>query len=85
MIKVARLQGKEFFINPDMIEFAEETPDLVLSLISGKKVVVGGSVEELVQKIVDYRMRTHVPLPEVVKRHFDDSDEPTIALGQRNT
>jgi flagellar protein FlbD len=30
MIKLTRLNGKEFFVNPHMMEFIEETPDTVI-------------------------------------------------------
>jgi flagellar protein FlbD len=82
VIKVSRLQGKEFFINPDMIEFIEETPDLVVSLISGKKVVVAGSAEELVDKVIEYRIRTHVPLPDIVRRNYDGEEESSALQGR---
>lgn len=74
MIKVSRLQGKTFFINPDMIEFIEETPDLVVSLISGKKVVVEGTADELIEKVIQYRILTHVPLPDIVKRTYNEDE-----------
>ena len=68
MVKVSRLQGKEFYVNPDMIEFMEETPDLVVSMISGKKLIVEGSAEELTDRIVAYRVRTHGALPKAIRR-----------------
>jgi flagellar protein FlbD len=76
MIKVSRLHGKEFYVNPDLIEFIEETPDLVISLISGKKVIVTGSAEELIQKIIEYRIRTGVPIPQKVTNGQVPPTEP---------
>lgn len=77
MVKVSRLQGKEFYVNPDMIEFIEETPDLVVSLISGKKIIVEGTAEELIDRIVAYRLRVHASMPDIVRRCFDDDDAET--------
>lgn len=74
MVKVSRLQGKEFFVNPDMIEFIEETPDVVVSMISGKKVIVEGSAEDLIGRIVEYRLRTYGALPKVIRRGLLDKD-----------
>ncbi len=59
MIKVTRLKGKEFVINAEQIEFAEETPDTVISLISGKKVVVQESIEQLIDKVIEYKQKTN--------------------------
>lgn len=59
MIKVTRLNGKEFVINAEQIEFAEETPDTVISLMSGKKVVVKEKIDQLIEKVVKYKMKTN--------------------------
>lgn len=55
MIPLTRFQGKEFYINSDLIETIEETPDVMITLITGKKITVQESVEEVVEKIVKFR------------------------------
>lgn len=57
MISVTRLNNSVFMINPDLIEFIEETPNTVVSMSTGKKVVVLESAEELTDRIVAYRRR----------------------------
>lgn len=57
MIKLTRLNGKEFVLNIDLIEFIESTPDTVISTTTGKKVVVTESVDEIIEKIVEFRRR----------------------------
>ncbi len=57
MIEVMRLNGKKYWLNPHQIESMENNPDLTLTLLSGKKVVVKDSPEEIVDKIVAYRNR----------------------------
>ncbi|HOO11476.1 MAG TPA: flagellar FlbD family protein [Bacillota bacterium] len=59
MIKVTRLNGKEFVVNAEQIEFAEETPDTVISLISGKKIVVNENVDQVIEKVIEYKKRTN--------------------------
>jgi flagellar protein FlbD len=51
MIKITRLNGKCFYINNDLIEFIEETPDTVITTTTGKKVIVSESVEEVIELI----------------------------------
>ncbi len=68
MIRVTRLNKSEFWINPDLIQFIEETPDTVISLTTGVKVVVLEPAVEIVQAIVDFRQRTAAQLPTVVER-----------------
>lgn len=57
MIKVTRFDSSELWVNPHQIEFMEATPDTVISLISGRKIIVKESVEELIKKIVEYRRK----------------------------
>lgn len=68
MISVSRLNGKEFFINPDLVEFIEETPDTVITLTTGKKLVVEESAQALIDKIIDFRVKVFVQLPVHVKQ-----------------
>ena len=51
------MNGKKYWINPHQIESMEQNPDLTLTLLSGKKVVVTESPQEVVDKIVGYRKR----------------------------
>ncbi len=55
MIMLSRLNGLPFALNPDLLERAEATPDTVLTLCDGTKVVIGESVEELVTRVRAYR------------------------------
>lgn len=57
MISVTRLNGAPFLVNPDRIEYIEETPDTVLSLESGRKVVVQQDADEIRDAIITYRQR----------------------------
>ena len=52
MILVTRLnKASQFYVNEDMIEFIEETPDTIVTLNTGKKVTVSESAIEIVEKI----------------------------------
>ena len=56
MIKVARLKSQEeFVLNAELIETIEETPDTVITLISGRKLIVEEPMDQVVRKIMDYR------------------------------
>lgn len=57
MIKVTRLSGEHFWVNPHLVEFIEETPDTVVSLVTGKKIVIKESAAEIGEKIIAYRRR----------------------------
>lgn len=57
MIKVTRLNKKEFYINVDLIEFVEETPDTVISLTTGKKIVVAETAQTIIDRIIEFRKK----------------------------
>jgi flagellar protein FlbD len=55
MISVHRLNNEEFLVNCDLIEFVEETPDTVISMTSGRKLVVFETCEEIKRLIIEYK------------------------------
>ena len=68
MIMLSRLNGLPFALNPDLIERAEATPDTVLTLCDGSKLLIGETVEELVDRVRTYRaqilsLADHVAIP----------------------
>ena len=61
MIRLTRLNGKEFVMNAEMIQFVETTPDTVITLLSNEKVVVREAVEEVVERVIAYGRRVRTP------------------------
>jgi flagellar protein FlbD len=57
MIKVTRLDGMEYYLNPHQIESIEVHPDTTLVLLSGKHLIVKEGVEEVLKRIEEYRRR----------------------------
>ncbi|ADQ06334.1 flagellar FlbD family protein [Caldicellulosiruptor hydrothermalis 108] len=57
MIKLRRINNKEFVVNADFIEFVESTPDTVITLTNGVKLVVKESVDEVIEKVIEYKKR----------------------------
>lgn len=55
MIQVTRLDGTEYYINPHQIESIETHPDTTLVMLSGKKVIVRETTEQVIKRIIDYR------------------------------
>jgi flagellar protein FlbD len=70
MIKVTRLNGKEFVVNADLIQYLEETPDTIITLVNHEKVVVKEKVDELIRRVIQYNrgVRMAVPLQESERR-----------------
>ncbi|MCL2601690.1 MAG: flagellar FlbD family protein [Treponema sp.] len=57
MVKVTRLNGAEYYINPHQIESIELRPDTTLLMLSGKHTIVLEDVDEIISRIVEYRRR----------------------------
>ena len=55
MIKLTRLNGSKYVLNCELIETAEATPDTVISTNDGKKYVCTESVDQVIEKIIEYK------------------------------
>jgi flagellar protein FlbD len=64
MIKVTKLNGNELVVNADLIEFIESTPDTLISLTTGRKIMVLESLDDVVRRTVGYRRTSRsYPVP----------------------
>jgi flagellar protein FlbD len=59
LIKVHRLNHEEFWVNCDLIEFVEATPDTVISMTSGRKLVVAETCDEIKRLIIEYKRQIY--------------------------
>lgn len=55
MILVHRLKGEPIFLNTDLVEYIESTPDTVITLLDGRRIMVQDSAEEVVDKVREFR------------------------------
>lgn len=65
MIRLTRLNNQVLVVNSDLIKFVENAPDTVLTLITGEKMLVRESADEIVSRIVEFRRRIMEGLPTV--------------------
>jgi flagellar protein FlbD len=59
MIRLTRLNNIPFYLNPDLIEHVESTPDTLISLTNGQKYMVLEAAEEVLEKVVALRQRIY--------------------------
>ena len=74
MIQLTRINLAPFFLNPDLIEHMEITPDTVISMTTGQKFVVVEPAEQVIERIVAFRRR--IGTPQIAE------PQPTRAGGQ---
>lgn len=57
MIELTRLNGEHMVVNSDLIRYAEASPDTVITLVTGDKIVVTESTREVIERVVAFRSR----------------------------
>ena len=55
MIRLTRLKGEAVFVNVDLIETVEPMPDTVLTLISGNRITVRETPDEVADLVREFR------------------------------
>ncbi|AKX93529.1 flagellar FlbD family protein [Neomoorella thermoacetica] len=55
MIKVTTLDKREIILNAELIERIESVPETVITLTSGKKILVTQTAEEIMERVIAYR------------------------------
>ncbi len=81
MIQLTRLNSHPLTVNSDLIKFVEQAPDTVLTLVTGEKIVVLESSEQVLEKIIEFR-RLILAGPTVQSRDTPDPaavDSPEAA------
>lgn len=66
MIKVTRLNDSELVINSDLIEFVEASPETIISLTTGKKIMVLENVDQIIKRVAEFKKQSgiRVKLPD---------------------
>jgi len=55
MIQLTRLNGKPLAVNADLIKFVEQAPDTLLTLVTGEKLMVRETTDEVLDRIFEFR------------------------------
>lgn len=71
MIKLTRLDGSEIYINSEIIEIIEETPDTHITLSNGNRYVVLETSQTIIEKIIRHKSRIlRAAVPSVGKKYL---------------
>ena len=62
MIKVTRLNNSELVVNCDMIEFVEAIPETMISLITGKKIIISEDIDEIINRVAEFKSKAGNPV-----------------------
>lgn len=72
VIYVTRLDDSELAVNAELIETVEQRPDTVITLTTGRKLVVRQSVAEIIERVIAYRRQVYGER----QPHWEDEQEP---------
>ncbi len=74
MITVTRLNDSKLVINSDLIEFVEAIPDTIISLTTGKKIMVKESTDTIINLVAEFRKK-------VSSIRINNSDTQAVSNG----
>ncbi len=74
MIRLTRLNNQAWTVNSDLIKFVEQSPDTLITLVTGEKIVVRESTEEVLARIIEFRRSVLQGLPSA----WDNSSSHTV-------
>jgi flagellar protein FlbD len=69
VIILTRLDGQRVAVNEDLLVFAEQTPDTVLTMTSGQRLMVKEALPDIVDRIAAFRRQSAVPVLSGDVRH----------------
>lgn len=69
MIRVTRINDAELVINADLIEFVEAIPESMITLTTGKKIMVKETIDDIIDRVANFKRlsvsRMNIPGTEV--------------------
>lgn len=60
MIDVTKMNGGSITVNADLIETVEETPDTIITLTTGKKIIVKESRQQIKNLVLSYKRKIYI-------------------------
>jgi flagellar protein FlbD len=61
VIYVTRRNGSKYYLNPELIQTVEATPDTIITLVNNEKLIVKETPQEIAERFIEYRRRTLAP------------------------
>jgi flagellar protein FlbD len=63
VIQLTRLNNQGLTVNSDLIKFVEQAPDTVITLVTGEKILVRESVQQVLERLIEFRRMVLQNLP----------------------
>lgn len=59
MIELNRINGEKIYLNLDLIELIEETPNTVIRMTNGNKYIVREKSKEIIEKVIRFKRKVN--------------------------
>ncbi|MDA8744560.1 flagellar FlbD family protein [Rubripirellula amarantea] len=79
MIKLTRLDGEPFVLNAELIRYVEKRPDTFITLTSGDRIVVAETMDDVIERAVQYQQHKHFMPPPVRMTASADASIPNAS------
>jgi flagellar protein FlbD len=84
MIKLTRRDGSEIYLNPDLIEIVEETPDTHITISNGNRYLVLETAATIIERIVTFKaIILHRSMPASKRKYLQRKREENFGLFSR--
>ncbi len=74
MIRLRQINGDEIVVNAELIETMEKAHDTIITLTTTRRIRVQEGIEEIIDKVVEYRRRISSPIPPTVSTSLDSPE-----------
>jgi flagellar protein FlbD len=81
MIQLTRLNNQPLIVNADLIQFVENKPDTVLTLVTGEKVVIRESSDVVLEKVIAFRKLLLADLNQQAQAASITATQPAVSRG----
>jgi flagellar protein FlbD len=55
LIRLTRINGQQITVNSDLIKFVESNPDTLIALVSGDKILVRETADEVLARVIEFK------------------------------
>jgi len=85
MIKLTRLNNQPLVVNCDLIKSVENAPDTVLTLVTGEKIIVRETTEQILERVIAFRRAILAGLASAADLPSVTASEPPHGLNEKET
>lgn len=78
MIQLTRLNNQPLVVNADLIKLIEQAPDTVITLVTGEKLVVRESTEDVIRRVIGFRRELLADLHEAPKVRVPEENKSEL-------